>query len=231
MPVGGLGTRFKGSRFGEDKPFIDIYGKQMLIASLDCFKGLADGTLVGMRDELHNKFIIPKNYPPINVNIFTEPTKGPAITILNSLNFWDVPDNTELYTINCDQILDWNPLHFKHFCSQDCDGVVVTFEGGDTRHSFVSFRKDGTPYQLTEKVKISNTALTGIHYWKSVGYYRECVDRMVKDNRTAPNGEFYVSLAYNYMLQDNRKLLTYHIPKDIFHPVGTPQELEEYLQR
>lgn len=230
MPVGGLGTRFKGSIYGDIKPFINIYGTQMAIASLKCFQDIADTIIVGIRTELASGLKVPPEFSTLKTHYIDKVTKGPAITILDCLNSWLVEDNEELYTINCDQIIDWDPKVFKHFCSQDCDGTIVTFEGGDSRHSFVSFDRKGRPYSLAEKIKISNTALTGIHYWKSVGYYRECVKRMIKDNLVAPNGEFYVSLAYNYMLKDNKKLLTYHIPKDIFHPVGTPEELAEYFK-
>lgn len=236
VPIGGLGSRFYKSKYKGIKPLIDINGIPMIVASLRSFYGLADRILLAIRHDVLTSDIIPhlkeeaKNQN-IEYYFFDHLTGGPAITIYDCLKHFNVPNDSELYTINCDQIVRWDPLNLKHYCSQDCDGVIVTFEGGDTKHSFVSVEKSGKPYLLTEKVKISDIALTGIHYWKSVGYYKNCVDRMVKDVRIAPNGEFYVSIAYNYMLEDKKKLLIYHIPREIFHPVGTPQELDAYLEK
>ena len=39
IPMAGLGSRFRGSRFTELKPMIDIYGKPMIQRAVESFKG------------------------------------------------------------------------------------------------------------------------------------------------------------------------------------------------
>ena len=43
------------------------------------------------------------------------------------------------------------------------------------------------------------------------------------------NNEFYIAPAYNYMIKSGKKIITYDIPEDKFHPTGTIDDLEKVL--
>jgi hypothetical protein len=54
---------------------------------------------------------------------------------------------------------------------------------------------------------------------------------MIKQNDTAPNGEFYISHTFNHLIASGRSVGIYHIPNQQHHAVGTPADLEVYLAR
>jgi len=53
---------------------------------------------------------------------------------------------------------------------------------------------------------------------------------MISDDDRAPNGEFYVGPTYNYMIKDGLKVGIYHIPNQMHHAVGIPEDLERYIK-
>lgn len=231
IPVGGLGQRFSAKGWTEPKPLISINGKPMLLASVESLGLAVENYLFAIR-----KFegfedlcvIIKKNIPKAKFYLFDKVTEGPAITVANTLSYFDVDLNEKLYTANCDQIMRWNGITFQ-FATERCDGMVVTFEGGTNAHSYVELNKFGKAIRFTEKIKISNTALTGIHYWNKAVDFIDSVEEMVRANDRAPNGEFYIAPSYNYMIKEGKNIGIYHIPRSMFCPVGTPEELESYL--
>jgi len=235
IPIGGTGSRFSEAGYTKPKPLIEIQGEPMIIKALRSIDLPVSRTLLAVRRFEGYKDLIQavNNYDPaIEIYEFDTVTSGPAITVRDAIYRYGVPDSTPIFTANCDQIMRWNGTKFYEFClgsviSARPRGVVVTFEGGDTRHSFVSLDSKGIPVEFREKKKISNIALSGIHYWESAELYNGCVDDMILAKDTAPNGEFYIAPAYNYIL-DKSGIYIYHIPKSTFCPVGTPDELDAY---
>jgi hypothetical protein len=43
------------------------------------------------------------------------------------------------------------------------------------------------------------------------------------------NNEFYTCPVYNYLVHDNKKIITYTISQEQMHGIGTPEDLELYL--
>lgn len=231
IPVGGLGSRFSNKGYKVLKPLIPINGVPMLLASVLSLNLDIDNYYFAIRkfdgyEDLCSS--IKKSIPNSNIYLFDKVTEGPAITVKNTIEYFNISDQVSLYTANCDQVMRWNGKKFQSICAM-YDGVVVTFEGGTEAHSFISLDIHGNPIRLTEKQKISNIALTGIHYWKKTLYFLDSVKNMIADNNRAPNGEFYIAPSYNYMIKKNQDLGIHHIPKSMFCPVGTPEDLEIYL--
>ena len=50
-----------------------------------------------------------------------------------------------------------------------------------------------------------------------------------KNNRT--KNEYYVAPTYNFLIQKGLKITNYHIDNSVFHPVGTPEDLEIYIKK
>jgi hypothetical protein len=67
---------------------------------------------------------------------------------------------------------------------------------------------------------------SGTYYFKKGSYIKKYFNAIYNDVNTL-SGEYYVSLVYNYMIQDNKKIKIYDIP--YFMQWGTPQDLQEYL--
>ena len=231
IPVGGLGKRFLEEGYSTIKPMIPVDGKPMLVASVESLSIAVTHKIFAIRKFKDYEMLcdaIIKSDPRALLYTFDKITEGPAITVYNALKHFDIDNTDAIYTANCDQIMRWDSVAFQHM-SDISDGTVVTFEGGTTAHSFIELDKTGKAVRLTEKIKISNTALAGIHHWKRTIDFISTVDKMVSMNDRAPNGEFYIAPSYNYMIQDNKTIRVHHIPKSMFCPIGTPEELRLYL--
>lgn len=81
--------------------------------------------------------------------------------------------------------------------------------------------------EVAEKKPISNCATAGIYYFKKGKYFVEGARKMIEKNiRT--NNEFYVCPVFNELIEDEKRVYTYHI--DEMLGLGTPEDLEHYLK-
>ena len=155
-------------------------------------------------------------------------TEGPACTV-NAISD-ELDDDEELLVANCDQIMDYDSTSFLNECRK-YDGCVMTYNTGmdlkmgeNDKNSYIAFN----PTRLCEKIVISNHALTGIHYFKKSKYFKEAYKHMISVNRRAPNGEFYISLVYQSMIDLGMDVGMYKLDNG-FYPVGEPLDYFNYL--
>lgn len=228
IPMAGLGSRFPRDKY-LPKPLIDIHGKPMIIRAIESLGLEGRYHFVIRRDKDTDQvkdllFELLKDFSYIEI---VEPTQGPACS---ALLFEDSIDNDEeLVVANCDQIMEWNSSMF--LLNARCyDGCVVTYYNNTDKNSYIKLDKNGRGLQLEEKKVISTISLNGIHYWKKGSYFVESSKKMIEKNHRAPNGEFYISISYNYMINANQTVGIYHIPNEQHHAVGDPSDLEKYLK-
>jgi NDP-sugar pyrophosphorylase family protein len=229
IPMAGNGSRFPKEKY-LPKPLIDVHGKPMICRALESLN--LDGTyhFVIRLDEYTEvvKDLI-SNY--VNSCTFIEvdkTTEGPACS---ALLFEDQIDNDEeLVIANCDQIMEWNSYLFL-LNARQFDGCVVTYYSTTDKNSYIRIDKQGLGLELREKVVISNIGLNGIHYWKHGTYFVNSSKKMIVANDRAPNGEFYIAPTYNYMINAGQQVGIYHIPNEQHHAVGTPEDLDIYLNK
>lgn len=155
-------------------------------------------------------------------------TDGPACTV--NLVSDLICDEDELIIANCDQIMHYDSTAFLEECRK-YDGCVMTYSTGKRlkpgsydKNSYIAFE----PTKLSEKVVISDNALTGIHYFKKGKYFKDAYNHMVANNVRAPNGEFYVSLVYQSMVDLGMNVGMHKIQSG-FCPVGEPMDYFDYL--
>ena len=171
----------------------------------------------------------------LSVNYLTE---GPTCTAMIAADL--VNNDTPLLISNSDQILDWNYDAFVEKASF-ADGTVLTYNppydltlGSKDKHSFVRFGPDGLPDQFAEKIVLSNEALVGTHYYKKGSYFVNAAKYTFDKNMRAPNGEFYLSLTYQAMLNLGYSVNTYNLSASGFehyYPVGEPSDYFSYYNR
>ena len=140
-----------------------------------------------------------------------------------------IDNDEELVITNCDQIMEWSSNNFKSFINNtNMDGAVVTYETNDPKHSFIRVDEKGNGVLLTEKNPISNLGLTGIHYWKKGKYFVESAENNISLG-LKENNEFYVAPTYNHLINKGMIIKNYHLGKNQFNPVGTPEDLRIYI--
>jgi NDP-sugar pyrophosphorylase family protein len=228
--MAGLGNRFKIEGYNDIKPMIKIGGQTMIervVSSL----GL-DGQYIFV---LNNKNTQSNELKTLLRNITNDPiiieidylTDGPASTALLCKEY--INNDTPLIVTNCDQIMEWDTEHFKnHIENTNTDATVVTYTTTTPKNSYVEIN-DGEVIKFYEKQVIGDVSLNGIHFWKKGRYFVNSAESMINKNIRV-NNEFYVSLTYNEMIEQNQTIDVYHIQNNNHWSVGTPSDLEKYLE-
>jgi hypothetical protein len=235
--MAGHGSRFTEFGFRTPKFLlpIDDTGKTMIQAAVETLNCPTDSTysFVTLKnilsDSLKNSL---KKFNGSWGTPLTEVTDGPATTALQGL-----PDdeNVPILISNSDQILqNWDCVNFLEKCD-GYDGAVLTYTPpyeikiGDTdKHSYVN--KEGTLF--AEKTVLSNDALIGVHYFRNRSVFIDAYNDMVSHNNRAPNGEFYISLMYNSVVQLGGKVRVVPLQtEEQFFPTGEPNDYFTYLNQ
>ena len=226
--MAGLGSRFLTKGFQKPKPLIDVNGRTMIIRAIESL-GIKDAKYLFVISKNQYTEIIKEeiakhvNCEFIEIDYITE---GPASSAL--LFEQQINNDDELIIANCDQIMEWDPNLF--LMNVRCyDGAVVTYHETTDKNSYARIDSKGHVVEIREKQVISNISLNGIHYWKKGSSFVASAHAMIDADDRAPNGEFYVGPTYNYMIKENQKVGIYHIPNQMHHPVGIPEDLERFL--
>lgn len=229
IPMAGRGSRFTEKRILTPKPLIDVHGKPMIqraVESLDI-----DGKwkfIIRIDEHQDNvRAMIERIKPGSDVIAIDYVTEGPACSGL--LYRDDINNDEELIIANCDQIMEWTSNRFLDYVRY-YDGAVVTYHADTDKNSYARVNKAGLVQEIREKQVISNISLNGIHYWKKGNSFVTSAEAMIAANDRAPNGEFYIGPSYNYMINSGQTVGIYHIPNQFHHPVGVPDDLDEFLR-
>ena len=229
IPMAGLGSRFLTKGFNIPKPLIDVNGTPMIVRAIQSL-GIPNAKYLFVISKNDYSEVIKKEisrYVDCNFKEIDYITEGPACS---ALLFKDqINNDEELVIANCDQIMEWNSNAFL-LNVRLYDGCVVTYYETTEKNSYAKIDKLGHVIEIQEKNVISNVSLNGVHYWKCGKYFVESAEEMIKEDVRAPNGEFYVGPSYNYMVQKGLIVGIYHIPNQMHHPVGVPDDLEKFLK-
>jgi hypothetical protein len=220
--MAGMSSRFFDYGFKKIKYELPIKNKRMIDCAIESLGVPNDST-----------FLFVTRYDielPGKIIKIDKVTEGPACSAFLAYDHLD--ENKPLIVTNCDQILEYNYDQFISECSK-YDGCVMTYTpayelniGDVDKNSFISFN----PTRVTEKIVISNNALTGVHYFKTAKLFKEGYEYMVNNNIRAPNGEFYISLVYRSLVELGYDIGMYKLGGDEhFYPVGEPLDYFKYI--
>lgn len=236
IPMAGRGSRFKEQGYTIPKPFIDVNGKPMIvrvIENLSFDHRYCKYILLVLAEHLSYLHQLQDCLDMFTIVVVNEVTEGAACTCLLAEKLID--NTTPLLIANCDQLERWSPEHFTNFLYDMAflEGCILTYSAHETpgepvKNSYVKVTENGRVIQTEEKQMISDLATCGIYYWKRGEDFVSSAKRMISANDRC-NGEFYVCPTYNYLIQENRFIGTYHIDEHI--PIGTPEDLRKYLKR
>jgi len=154
-------------------------------------------------------------------------TSGPASTALLLSDL--INTSQELVIANCDQIMEWNSHTFLHN-ARLYDGAVVTYYATTNKNSYAKLDINGAVTEIREKEVISTTSLNGIHYWKKGSDFVKSAMAMINADDMVNNGEFYIGPSYNYMIKQGLSVGIFHIPNEMHHAVGVPEDLERFIK-
>jgi NDP-sugar pyrophosphorylase family protein len=237
IPMSGIGKRFLDAGYLEPKPLIMVEGRPIIAHVVDMFPGESKFTFICNEEHLKltNMRTVLLNLVP-NANIVSiEPHKlGPVYAVSQVYALLD--DSEEVIVNYCDFGKDWDYFGFlADVRSNNSDGAISAYRGfhphmlGTINYAFMR-ESDHWMLEIQEKKPFTNDRMSefasdGTYYFKTGAILKKYFNQTMEKDISL-NGEYYVSVVYNLLVQDQLKIRIFEI--DHMLQWGTPGELKEY---
>lgn len=232
IPMAGQGSRFSEAGYTVPKPLISVNGKTLAERSIESL-GISGKFIFITRsfdNPEHNEQLtsifakLCTDFIEVRVDDKHLGAAHSALFAEHYLNY-----DEDLIITNCDQQLYWNADEFMSLVRQDgVDGGIVLYPSTHPKHSFAVLQ-DNVVVAVAEKQPISSNALVGIHYWKNPQDFINSARLLVNDFKLMSYPECYVSVTYDYLIRENKKIVGHTISDQEFWPLGTPGDIERYI--
>lgn len=235
ITMGGLGSRFRKAGYTVPKYMIEAKGKTLFEWSMISLEGYKDSTaqyiFIAMKDEDHDAeaFIRSKcresgleNYHVIMLDHLTD---GQATTAMFAEQYWDPGHALLIY--NIDTYVEAGEMNSAELRG---DGFIPCFQAGGDHWSFVRLDESGKVVEIKEKQRISEYCTLGAYYFRSCQLYKDLYDEYYSGDAELVNGEKYVAPLYDHLLSKNGEIYISDIRPEKVHVLGTPEELQVFLE-
>lgn len=237
VPMAGTGNRFVQQGYQDPKPLIEVNNKRIIEYILEMFSEYDE--FVFICNETHLKETNMRetllNLSP-NAQIISMPQHklGPVYTVKAAYEF--IEDDEPVLISYCDNPFLWNYEDFLSFVEDEkLDGCILTHTGfhphtlSTTKMAFLKESK-GLLEEIKEKESytddpMSEHASTGAYYFNRGSDLKKYFD-LAMEQDLSYNGEYYVTLVYNLLVQAGLRVGYYDAPYvTVF---GTPTEVENF---
>jgi glucose-1-phosphate thymidylyltransferase len=225
LPLAGKGTRLRPHTHHTPKPLLEVAGKPVLAYILDDLSALGIHEMVFIVGHLRETMEawIRTNYPKITGHyVFQEVQDGTAGAIALAEPFVD----EEVLIAFPDAVLEVD-YGLIDTLGSDIGGVIWAKEVEDyQRYGVIVTNPDGTMKTIVEKPKqpISKLANIGLYYIADHELLYEGVRHTLAAG-AGPGGEFYLTDAFQYMVDHGSRLLTAGV--EGWWDAGKPETLLE----
>lgn len=237
IPMAGQSKRFRDAGYEIPKPFLPVNGRPMIQHVCDMFGETDEFYFICDRKHLDvpayrdilNK--IPRKHHVLGI---TPPPEGPVATVLHLRNA--IPADEAVIVSYCDFSVRWDYRYFKQQIGE-YEGAIPCFRGfhpasfGDTYYAYCRVNADNELLELREKKSFTakrheEFASAGIYYFDRWDSFTRHAEKALKDFKSVLP-ECYVSLLYNHMLAEKKKVLVTEVEKFICW--GTPKDMEQFV--
>lgn len=240
IPMSGFGERFRRAGFNIPKPLIPVENRPIIEHVIRNFPPDSDFVFICNADHLDEPAFrmeeTLRRIAPRGRIVAVAPHKlGPVHAVLSAKDQIRIDGPTIVNYCDFGWLWDWEDFS-RRATSKGVAGVIVTYTG------FHPHMRTSTNYAYvrTEQVFVTDiqekksftadpmreNASSGTYFFASGGLMLEAFEHQVLTNLST-NGEFYVSLAYRYLLDHGMPVVNYSIAH--FMQWGTPEDLSEYL--
>ena len=235
IPMAGLGTRFREAGYTFPKPLIDMRGKTMIELVVSNLRPSAPHrfTFICQREhyQKYDLYNVLKNTTGDKFNVIQIDgvTQGALCTVLLAAGY--INNENELLIANSDQFVNINIDDFvTHARERNVDGLIMTFPATHPKWSYARAIQNGRVLETAEKKVISPYATVGIYYFRRGSDFIRAAQSQIHKN-IRYNKEFYVCPVYNELILENKDIEHYLIGQDRMHGLGTPEDLNSFLQK
>lgn len=239
IPMTGLGQRFVDAGYTLPKPLIEVDGLPMIEHVVNMFPGAARFTFICRQEHLDStpmRSILQRIAPQGNIVAHPGHKMGPVFAVLDAAEHL-IDEDEEVVVNYCDFGKYWNYAHFCQWVqARGADACVTAYRGfhphmlGKINYAFM--RDDGHQrmLQIQEKQPFTDNrmqefASDGSYYFRR-GAFVKTYFRRLMERGIQVNGEYYVSMVMNLLVEDGLKVGIYEIEHML--QWGTPGELAEY---
>ena len=238
MPMAGEGTRFSKAGWTTPKPLIELRGVPLFRRAIDsvAIEGVEMKYSFIVRqehiDKQHIDKLIKEIQPDANVFSVLKTTRGAVETCLVAESAID--DEDAVVVMDCD--LEFRSKRYNELVANalsvsadEADGgALVSFESDNPRYSYALVDDEDRVLRTAEKDPISTHALCGAYFFGSGKDFKRIAHQLLEDG-THGKAEFYVSLLYNYLLDEGKVIRLATMEE--YYSYGTPEELLFYSKK
>lgn len=237
IPMAGSGERFSKAGFTQIKPLIEVDHKPMIEHVVSLFPVDSDFVFICREEHLEQTDLrnVLEQIAP-NAKIVSVPThnQGPVWSLMLASSHINL--ESETIVCYCDFAFLWSFEHFHNSMVElMADGAIVCYKGfhphmlGDTQYAFVR-HQEMRILEVREKSPFtdhrqSEFASNGLYYFRTGELLFQSIDHLLK-KEIKVNGEYYVSLCFNELIDLGYKPLVYEV--DNMLQWGTAQDLIHY---
>ncbi len=228
IPMAGAGSRFVKAGYTEPKYLIKVKGKTLIEYSLSSlpldrakmiyFVALKDHT---EKYDLHGTLSSILGKTQFKIISIPSITRGQAETVLACGEKIDTP--YDLMIFNIDTLYkSKNQTYLLDNTDKKKDGFLGSFKASGDKWSFAETDDTGIVIRTTEKVKISENALTGLYHFSKGSDFVAAAKHCIHKGEMSSN-EYYVAPMYNALIHAGKKFVLDEVEQ--FIPLGTPEDI------
>jgi NDP-sugar pyrophosphorylase family protein len=238
IPMSGVGQRFIDAGYQQPKPLIEIDGMPIIEHVINLFPGEENFLFICNEEHIattNMQEVLTRIAPKGKIITIPKHKLGPVYAVQQAYDH--INGDEEVIVNYCDFGSYWDYLDFlKHTRDRDASGAIPAYKGfhphmlGSTNYAFIRDDKQWM-LEIQEKKPFTDNrmkeyASNGTYYFKSGAIMKQFFDETI-DSGDDLNGEYYVSVVFNHMINAGLKVSIY----DVQHMLqwGTPQDVEEFL--
>ena len=242
IPMSGLGSRFAQAGYHNIKPLISVGNKTIIEHVINMF--MPSDTFIFICNEQHlhstNLRSVLLLAAPNAVIVPIKPHKyGPVYAVAQAYKY--INNDMPCIVNYCDFYMNWNYTHFLNTIDETkVTGAIPCYKGFHphlytTNNVYAGCKVDSNNMLLEVKEKYSYTNnmershhSVGTYYFNTGATLKHYANLLLKSNNII-NGEYYASMVYPAMLNDNKNIVVYDAITH-FCQWGTPQDMQVYKQ-
>lgn len=239
VPMSGMGKRFVAAGYKKPKPIIEVDKRPIIAHIIDMYENYVD-KYTFIINEYHDsetdiRFILSSLCPAANIISIKPHKDGPVGAIRTAYHIID--DEDKIIINYCDFAVGWDIDGFiKLISNPKIDACIPAYKGfhphmiGSTNYAFMRWDKELNLLEIKEKEPFTTNredeyASSGTYYFAKGALMKQYFDELlVLDERV--NGEFYVSMVNNLLINDGKKVKVFEI--EYMLQWGIPEDLEDY---
>jgi glucose-1-phosphate thymidylyltransferase len=225
IPLAGKGTRLRPHTHHTPKPLLKVGGRPVMSYILDDVRAAGVNEVVfvvGYLGDVIRQYIA-KEYPDIRAHYVVQEVQDGTAGAIALTEKWA---DEELLILFVDTVFDADLGQIRRLPNEYA-GILWAKEVEDyQRFGVIVTNPDGTMKKIVEKPKepISKFANIGLYYIRDYKLLFEGIHDTLR-RPTGPGGEYFLTDAFQYMVDHGAKLLT--SPVDGWYDCGKPETLIE----